>query len=221
MRVILASASPRRRELFAQILPEFEVIPSDAEEILTKEDPGEIAMELAREKAEAVAETTVGAKACQKTVQSGGQSGIRMPKVGAEPAPDDLLILGADTIVVQDQRILGKPRDKEDAFRMLSALSGRTHEVYTGVCLLGRCGGAPFRHTFFEKTIVEFYPMTDAEIRAYVNTGDPMDKAGAYGIQSGCGRYIRGICGDYNNVVGLPLSGLYHAMRDLGFFPVK
>ncbi len=188
MKVVLASASPRRRELLAQIVPEFDVIPSDAEEIVTAKDPQDIVMELAAQKAQSVAQ-----------------------KMSSEE--EKTLVIGADTIVVQNDRVLGKPADEDDAYRMLSALSGKTHQVYTGVCLI-RFPGDKVK-TFYEKTDVTFYPMTEEEIRDYIRTGDPMDKAGAYGIQSGCAGYVRGISGDYNNVVGLPVARLYHEIKDL------
>ncbi len=190
MRIILASASPRRRELLTQIEPEFEVILSEGEEKVTEGDPQDIAMGLAAQKAESV---------LQKTADSGGMR----------------LIIGADTIVVFDGQILGKPSDEEDAYRMLAGLSGSTHQVYTGVFLILEGEDRSERRAFFEVTDVDFYPMTDGEIRDYISTGDPFDKAGAYGIQSGCAKYIRGIRGDYCNVVGLPVARLYHEMQDM------
>ncbi len=199
MKVILASASPRRRELLTQIVPDFEVIPSEGEEIITKEDPPQIVMELAAQKAESVAQKLSAQK-------------LTARKDETADSDDEMLIIGADTIVVLDGQILGKPVDEADACRMLRALSGNTHQVYTGVCLILMLPGTGeySLRTFYEKTDVTFYPMTEEEIRDYIETGDPMDKAGAYGIQSGCGKYIRGINGDYNNVVGLPVARLFH-----------
>ncbi len=205
MRFILASASPRRRELLLQIVPNFEVIPAGEEEVRQKESASEMAVQLAADKAESVARIVTGEENPDVAMRRAALSGA-----------EDLLILGADTVVASANQFLGKPQSEKDAYRMLSDLSGRTHVVVTGVCLLGTCGGKTIRHSFCEKTIVEFYPMTDDEIRAYISTGDPMDKAGAYGIQSGCGKFIKGIIGDYNNVVGLPVARLYHEMRTLG-----
>ncbi len=209
MKIILASASPRRRELLAQIIPEFDVIPSDGEESVTGEDPSGIVTELARRKAESVARRLAH---FPEKKDFGADAGGESP---AEESREGMLVIGADTIVVQNGRILGKPADGEDAFRMLRALSDSTHRVYTGVCLLspGSAHNAGLVQTFYEMTEVTFYPMTDEEIRAYIRTGDPMDKAGAYGIQSGCAKYVRGISGDYNNVVGLPLARLYHELK--------
>ncbi|MCD8217580.1 MAG: Maf family protein [Clostridiales bacterium] len=186
-RIILASASPRRKELLARLGAEFEVIPSGGEEVITKEIPSEIVMELAAQKAGTVAEEL-------------------------KKNTEHILIIGADTIVVNDGKILGKPADEADACRMLRSLSGKTHQVYTGVCLIRLETEKCEKHTFFEETDVTFYPMTEEEIREYVATKDPLDKAGAYGIQGVCGKYIRGIQGDYNNVVGLPVARLYHEM---------
>ncbi len=219
MRVILASASPRRRELLAQIVPEFEVIPSDGEEIVTEENPQDIVTELAAQKAQYAAEKLTSEKDTRTEDE-------------ADVPREEMLVIGADTIVVKDGLILGKPEDEADAFRMLSLLSGETHQVYTGVCLIGIAAdgkGMPGSQdggddnaqkclsrikTFYEETDVEFYPMSGEEIRNYIATGDPMDKAGAYGIQSGCARYVRGIKGDYNNVVGLPVARLYHEIEN-------
>ena len=118
-------------------------------------------------------------------------------------------------MVACDGKILGKPADTEAAAAMLTMLQGRGHEVYTGVTILYEENGERKTLTFHEKTTVHFYPMTDAQIREYVATGDPMDKAGAYGIQGFCARYIRGIEGDYNNVVGLPVGRVYQELYGL------
>lgn len=192
MKIILASASPRRRELLTQMGLEFEVRPSQGEEVITKEVPSEAVMELAEQKASEIA----------GLVEESGSKG-------------EILVIGADTVVVKDHQILGKPKDREDAVRMLHGLAGDVHQVYTGVCLIYFVGGQRRTKTFYEATDVHFYPMTEEEIMDYVNTGDPMDKAGAYGIQGICGKYIRGIEGDYNNVVGLPIARLYQEMKTL------
>lgn len=179
IRVILASASPRRRELLMQVGIVPEIIPSDVEETVSSTKPEEVVLELSAQKAEAVAAQTL--KEHVHTV-----------------------VLGADTVVAADGEILGKPRDEQDAVRMLSMLQGRTHQVYTGVAMI--FGETGERVTFTEKTDVTVYPMTEEQIRQYVATKEPMDKAGAYGIQGAFAAYIKGISGDYNNVVGLPVG---------------
>ncbi len=182
MNVVLASASPRRRELLQTAGVTFTVKVSDADEHIEPDTPPhEAVMSLARQKAQAVA------KSC----------------------PDDLVI-GADTVVVYDGAILGKPADEGDAARMLRMLSGKTHTVFTGVCIV-RAGKT---ETFFEQTQVTFYPLTEREIAEYVATREPMDKAGAYGIQGrGC-TLVQCICGDYFNVVGLPVAALCRRLRE-------
>lgn len=191
MRVILASASPRRRELLEQIGIPFEVCVSHVEERITETRPEKVVEQLSAQKAEAVLQTL------------------------SIEARETLLVIGADTIVAADDRILGKPADTEEAEKMLQLLSGRTHEVYTGVTLLlCREEGTVWRKLFHEKTTVRFFAMTEEEIRGYVATGDCLDKAGAYGIQGFCARYIEGIDGDYNNVVGLPVGRLYQEAKD-------
>lgn len=215
--VVLASASPRRRELLEQIGIPFQVLVSEVEEKVTTDIPHQVVEQLSLQKAEAVAE-----KLCTEKIEN---VDLTTQKV----------IIGADTIVSCDGEILGKPKDAEDAFRMLKMLQGRSHEVYTGVTLIyvsaepSDCLQMQAEEmqkplvrrvkTFYEATAVEFYPMTDDEIRAYIETKDPMDKAGAYGIQGFCARYIKGITGDYNNVVGLPVGRLYQELQI--FLPKK
>lgn len=185
-KIILASGSPRRRELLAQAGIPFEVLVSDAEEIITKTEPGEIVEELSLRKARAAAKKN--AAVC-----------------GAEQR----LVLGADTIVVQEGKVLGKPHSEEEAFQMLQSLSGRTHEVYTGVTFIQGVR----EYSFHEKTEVHVYPMTEKEIRAYIASGDCMDKAGAYGIQGSFAAYIQGISGDYYTVMGLPVGRVYQELK--------
>ena len=187
MKIILASASPRRRELLSQIGWEFSVQVSQVEEIITKIHPGEIVEELSQLKASAVFSKTEG----------------------------DVLVIGADTVVAHKGQILGKPEDTEDAVRMLEYLQNDTHQVYTGVTLCMRREGVETIRSFYESTEVDFYPMSREEIEWYVNTGEPMDKAGAYGIQGLAGRFVKQIRGDYNNVVGLPVAGLYQEVNQL------
>ncbi|MCQ2539811.1 MAG: Maf family protein [Acetatifactor sp.] len=185
MKIILASASPRRKELLAQIGIPFQVVVSHVEEVITQTEPGKVVEELSLQKASAVAELMKG-------------------------SDEELLVIGADTVVACDGQILGKPSDEEEAVAMLRSLSGRSHEVFTGVTLLHLIpGGKVESKVFHERTAVTFCEMSEEEISGYVASGDPMDKAGAYGIQGFCARYIRGIEGDYNNVVGLPVGRLY------------
>lgn len=180
-KVILASASPRRRELLCKVFSEFEVIPTEVEEIVPEGTPARLQSEyLAMIKARPLA--------------------LRFPEA---------LVIGSDTTVIVDDQVLGKPKDVEDAKQMLRSLSGRTHVVCTGVCLFYK--GREMRFT--ESTEVEFYPMTEEEIASYVATGDPMDKAGAYGIQSGAGIFIKGIRGDYDTVMGLPAARIYQEIK--------
>lgn len=189
MRILLASASPRRRELLEQIGLPFEVVVSHVEEVITETEPGKVVEQLSAQKAEAVA--------------------------GSLVEPEETLVIGADTVVAAENTILGKPKDAAHAVEMLRLLAGRTHAVYTGVTLILRgASGETARKTFHERTDVSFYPMEKAEIRQYVATGDCMDKAGAYGIQGFCARYISGINGDYNNVVGLPVGRLYQEIKE-------
>lgn len=188
MKVILASASPRRRELLEQIGIPFTIRVSQVEERITETEPGKVVEQLSRQKAEAVFETA------------------------AQEAP--FLVIGADTVVAADGRILGKPADEREAAEMLRLLAGRTHAVYTGVTLLFRDADRKEEaKTFHERTEVSFYEMSEEEILSYVATRDCMDKAGAYGIQGFCARYIKGIRGDYNNVVGLPVGRLYQEAK--------
>ncbi len=213
MRIVLGSASPRRRELLAQIGLEFEVVVSDVEEVVSSVVPCEVVEELAVQKADGVLDVLLK----------------RQDEADAdEKFEGEMLIIGADTIVACDGQILGKPKDEEDARGMLRCLQGRAHEVYTGVTVLhvkqkkGISGNriglnevAVEYRTFHEATKVVFCAMSEAEIESYVATGDPLDKAGAYGIQGLCARYISGIEGDYNNVVGLPVGRLYQEIKDI------
>jgi septum formation protein len=177
--LILASASPRRRELLAQAGYRFDVAPSSVNEL---RQPGEdgirLALRLAREKAEDV-----------------------LARHPASTAP--VVVLGADTVVVCDEEVLGKPADAADAARMLSLLSGRTHSVVTGVAVTWKAGSV---EVAAEVTQVTMKTLSADDIAAYVASGEPMDKAGAYGIQGYAGRWIPRISGCYFNVVGLPLA---------------
>ena len=185
--IILASASPRRKELLAQIGLPFTVRVSGVEEVITKTAPEEIVMELSAQKAADVKAN----------------------------AGKDSVVIGADTIVAYSDengtRILGKPKNEEDAFSMLQLLQGKAHQVYTGVTI---CAGEETK-TFYEKTQVHVFSMTEEEIWAYIRNGEPMDKAGAYGIQGRFAAFVKGIEGDYNNVVGLPVGRVYQELKKL------
>lgn len=192
-KIILASASPRRQELLRQIGMEFEVRPSSCEEKITADDPAAVVEELSFQKAEDIAE--------------------RMEKEGS--FGEEHVIIGADTVVADNEKILGKPADEAAAREMLTALSGHTHHVYTGVTLIWKEEGERRSRTFHEDTKVSMYPITEEEIEAYIASGEPNDKAGSYGIQGGGAAFISGIEGDYNNVVGLPVAGLYQEMKKI------
>lgn len=181
---ILASASPRRRELMSVLGLDFEVVVSDADEAgVDKTIPVNLyVQELAMLKASATAEKLIREKC------------------------SDCLIISADTVVCCDGRILGKPKDREDATAMLRQLSGRAHEVYTGICVMRLSDGYTVCDS--RMTRVWFLPLTEEKICAYIETGEPMDKAGAYGIQGLGSTLIEKIDGDYFNVVGLPLAAL-------------
>ena len=188
MKLYLASASPRRRELLEQIGETFEVLPAVGEECSTKEKPWEVAEELSEQKALEI----------ERKLQE-----------------EECVIVGADTVVSCDGSVLGKPKDEEHAKEMLRRLQGRSHEVYTGVTLVIHMNGEQRKITCSEKTEVTMYPMDEAQIQTYVETGEPMDKAGSYAIQGKCAVYIEKITGDYNNVVGLPVAKIYQTLLKL------
>lgn len=183
---ILASGSPRRKEILEQCGVSFIIEKSDAEEKITKEEPGEAVKELSALKAQDVADR----------IQE-----------------ENCIILGADTIVANGQKILGKPQDEAEAYSMLSSLQGHAHSVYTGVTLIIRKGGKQELVSFYEETEVLIAPMTQLEIEDYVQTGEPMDKAGSYGIQGAFASYVQGIRGDYYNVVGLPICKIREELK--------
>lgn len=201
--IILGSASPRRRELLEQIGIKFEVVVSGGEEKYTSTAPKAIVKELAMMKAENVAAELLMQQKERKDMHCAGTE-LR-----------NLIIIGADTIVVRDGEILGKPADEEDAFRMLRSLQGREHQVYTGVAVLDYLengGKRVVNHA--EETKVFVHEMSEEEIWKYIATGEPMDKAGAYGIQGKFAAYITRIEGDYYNVVGLPVAYLYQVLKE-------
>ena len=193
MKIYLASASPRRKELLKQVGLSFKTMPSTVEEKITKTEPNEVVEELSYQKAVDV---------CGKLAAEG---------------KEDFVVIGADTVVSCWGRIMGKPEDKEDACLMLRDLQGRSHQVYTGVTLAWKSRDiSPMYFTFSECTDVTMYSMTEEEIKKYVDSGEPMDKAGAYAIQGLCAAYIQGICGDYNNVVGLPVGRVCQELKSRG-----
>ncbi|MBM7648946.1 septum formation protein [Bacillus ectoiniformans] len=183
--IILASGSPRRKELLQQIHLPFTVQTSHVDETISNElSPEDIVTQLAERKARAVA-----AEVSNKYV------------------------IGADTVVVQDGVVLGKPKDRDEARHMLKKLSGHTHAVYTGVAIIHNDD----TFTFYEKTNVTFWELLDEDIEAYLDSGEPFDKAGAYGIQGLGAVHVKSIEGDYFSVVGLPIASLYRHLKRLGF----
>ncbi len=192
MTVVLASGSPRRKQLLGLLhTDKFVVLPAEKEEIPPENaGPAETVEVLARAKAEEVAERWAGSPDCQK----------------------DDVVIAADTIVWHDNRIFGKPHSEEQAAEMLRSLSGCTHEVYTGVAVI--CGDHHFVE--YEKTEVSFRKLEEEEIKAYVATGEPMDKAGAYGAQERGAFFVEGIKGDFYNVMGLPMCRLGLMLRKAG-----
>ncbi len=210
-KIILASQSPRRQEILSLGGYEYEVCVSSAEEQIPPEElenltPQELVENLARVKAEDV---------YQRSYSKNMEESI--PDNQTADSGEEIMVIGADTVVAVDGCVLGKPKTEDEAKQMLFRLSGRTHDVFTGVCILWTNPDTQAEiqgNTFHCHTKVTFYPMTEEEIDNYVATGDCMDKAGAYGIQSGAAKYIQGIEGDYLNVVGLPLSKIYHVMRE-------
>ena len=182
--IILASNSPRRKELLERVGYTFTVMPSDCDEATDIRFPKDMVMELAGRKAE-----NVYKKVCTD-------------RAGTEAETQPFIVIGSDTVVALNGRILGKPVDYDDAYNTLNSLSGQTHNVYTGVSIMYYDGEKCRTKTFYENTEVTFYPMTH-------------DKAGSYGIQTQGGLFVKGIKGSYDNVVGLPLSRLYHELNEM------
>ena len=186
MKVILASKSPRRVEILEKIDKEFEVVQSNFDEntIDFKGDIEKYVKDLSRNKA------------------------IEVSKRLNEPS----IVIAADTVVFQNGKVLEKPKNEEDAFSMLSSLSGNTHKVYSGICLINTYDDTVV--TDCDCTEVRFSELNPRQIRNYINSGEPMDKAGAYGIQGLGGAFVEGIKGCYYNVMGLPLNKLYKALEN-------
>ena len=189
-KIILASGSPRRKELLLQIGIVPEIIVSHVEEKITSDIPAEVVMSLAEQKAVDV----------------------------AKEMPEGTVILGSDTVVAADGKILGKPKSHEEAYEMIRRLAGRSHQVYTGVCLVkkGPEGEADTVVSFYDDTDVNVSPMTEKEIREYADSEEPMDKAGSYAVQGFFARYIDGLKGSYANVMGLPVHLVYQELKKLG-----
>ena len=189
-KIILASGSPRRKELLLQIGIVPEIIVSHVEEKITSDVPAEVVMSLAEQKAVDV----------------------------AKEMPEGTVILGSDTVVAADRKILGKPKSHEEAYEMIRRLAGRSHQVYTGVCLVkkGPEGEADTVVSVYDETDVNVSPMTEKEIREYADSEEPMDKAGSYAVQGFFARYIDGLKGSYANVMGLPVHLVYQELKKLG-----
>ena len=192
MKLILASSSERRRELLTMCGYEYEIVPSGADERTYETDPCEYVRSLAVRKAEEVA------------------SRLRTERPG-----EGFAVLGADTVVTLDGIIIGKPKDEADAVRILRLLSGRTHTVCTGVAVVTENG----TESEVSTTRVTFEELTEEEIRLYVASGEPMDKAGAYGIQGPFGMFVREVEGNYFTVIGLPLPTAYRLLGHAGVLP--
>lgn len=189
MKIILASASPRRSEILKRVGINFEVQVSSIDEKIIGNIPSEIVKNLAHQKAYDIFENNNG----------------------------DIMVISADTIVVKDDVIMGKPLDEVDAFYKLKMLQGSKNIVYTGVCVYYRNDNNIGKISFYEESSVYINKMTDSQIIDYINTKEPFDKAGAYAIQGIFSIYIQKICGDYNNIVGLPVSRLYQECLKRGF----
>ncbi len=196
MKLILASASPRRKELLRHFWLSFMNMPALQEEERKGDTPDQIVEHLSYQKA---------VEGCGRLTEKG---------------ETDFTVIGADTLVSCFGHILGKPADKREAAEMLHTLQGQSHQVYTGVTLAWKINDLPSMFaTFHECTDVTVFPMTDEEIAAYVDSGEPMDKAGAYAIQGRFAAYIQGICGDYSNVVGLPVGRVYQELLKRNLLP--
>ncbi|MCQ2421543.1 MAG: Maf family protein [Lachnospiraceae bacterium] len=182
--IFLASKSPRRREILSIMGLTFTVVSSDADEVTSETEPEKLVEELSLRKA-----------------------------LGTRVTDPEAMVIGSDTVVSYAGRILGKPKDEEEAFSMLKMLSGNVSSVYTGVTLFFPYKDKP-PVTFHTRTEVVFDTLTDAEILSYIKTGEPMDKAGAYGIQGTFGKHIIEIRGDYYNVMGLPMHDLYKKLKE-------
>lgn len=193
-RFILASKSPRRREILSGVGIEHEIIASDKEEIITKDIPSDIVMELSKQKAMDVLD--------------------KVKNNMEYNCDEEFTILAADTVVAIDGKILGKPKDRQDAYEMIQRIQGKTHSVFTGVTLIKKETEEKI-HTFYEETVVEVYSMTSDMIEKYLDKMDWTDKAGAYAIQGQFSAYVKRIEGDYYTVVGLPISRVIYELATI------
>ena len=184
--LILASTSPRRRELIQLLNLPYTCVSADCDETIAPCTPEDTVCQLSKRKAAAA--------------------------LAVCPLQEGDVLIGADTVVAIEGKILGKPKDDQDAYEMIAGMSGKTHSVFTGVTLITQ----EETQTFCEETKVSVAPLTDAEIRAYLKTGEHRDKAGAYGIQGVFGLHVTGIQGDYNNVVGFQVARIYQKLQKLG-----
>ncbi len=198
MRLILASASPRRTQLLSQAMLDNEVIVSGADEDVQADDPARLVEMLSNRKAGEV----------YSRILNGDIESLR-------DMEGDFAVIGADTVVALDDVILGKPHDEKDAERMLKLISGRSHHVFTGVTLCARIGTKRCERSFSEESMVHVAELSPEEIRDYIATREPLDKAGSYGIQGAFMKFITRIEGDYFNIVGLPVSRVYRELKML------
>lgn len=219
-KIVLASASPRRKELLAQIGFSFTVMPSNVEENPVSTLPQDMVIELSKEKARDVWKR-LGEDDINDAKHDMNVTVENRQEIGSaeyqENEKDGCLVISADTVVAIEGEILGKPKDEEDAARMLGLLSGKEHQVYTGVTMIWTDEtGEQKEYSFYVCTGVLMYRMNREEILNYVRSGEPMDKAGAYGVQGRAAAYIKSIRGEYSNVVGLPVGRLYQEMKAWG-----
>lgn len=190
-KIILASKSPRRKEILQQVGFDFDVVVSDKEEVIKTDVPSEVVQELSKQKAE--------------DVQSMIENEL------------DYIIIAADTVVAVDGKILGKPKDRQDAYNMIKSIAGRSHSVYTGVTLISnnKDENNIKIKTFYEETVVDVYDMSSEDINHYLDFNQWNDKAGGYGIQGSFAAYVKAIKGDYYTVVGLPISRIIYEMKKM------
>jgi len=213
-KIILASASPRRKEIMEQMGIPYQVMVADVEETVSETEPSRMVQALASLKTEAVLSKYIMHDGCNgNNKDNKDNKGNKADNINA--GQEKFIIIGADTMVFFDGHALGKPKDEADAFRMLRMLSGKSHEVISGVSIIIN-DSRQQRLSFAVSTKVMMQNLTDEQIKDYIATGEPMDKAGAYAIQGKFGLYIREILGDYYNVVGFPISRIYEVLLDLG-----
>ncbi len=222
-KIILASGSPRRKELLSQAGLDFSIEISDVDETVDTQDAEKTVKELAERKADAVAKNHLRGGATgnlQNEVEENMQRNANCEQgeasndsQGKVNSKEELLIVSADTVVALDNHVIGKPKDEEDALKILMSLSGKTHDVYTGVCCISMLdGNVTTKDCFVVRTAVTMYDFDESEALEYIASGEPMDKAGAYGIQGIGARLVEKIDGDYNNVVGFPLATFLRRM---------